>query len=137
MTTHYPMTFVRQADATLSQANPVSGTSYAVLGTAAAPARNVRIYSIWAKVTWSVDTTRLDVFCVIDGDTFQWYVDPTSAQDYYCRIVAQSVPSAQSLETTELQKSFLLEGKSVYVYVVSTGGTANPLACNVKYAVMK
>ena len=44
------MTFQHQADAVLSQANPVSATLYTVLGTTA----NVRILTIDTNVTWAV-----------------------------------------------------------------------------------
>lgn len=119
-----------QADAVLNQANPVSGTKYTVLDTT----KNVRIYSIWVKVTWSVDTSGLEIHLTIDDVVYRFFVDPTSAQNYFVRIVGNATADGQVLETTEHQKTWLIDGQSVKIEAESTGGTADPLEARVKYA---
>ena len=124
-----------QADAVLSQANPVSGTWYTVLGTT----KNVRIISIGAIITWATtQPTPLEVVVTIDGQTIIFSViNPVSGQIYYgdmTRVNTTEQPLYS--ETNESYRPFLLEGRSVKVEARITWATTQPtpLQCRVKYA---
>lgn len=127
----------RQADATLSQANPVSATRYTVLDTTA----NVRIYSIVGKITWATtQPTPLTIYVTIDGHTFIFsQVDPVSATDYGIMVIESAVVGAQGMVaagTHAPYRSFILEGRSVKVEIEITWAVTQPtpLVCLVKYA---
>jgi len=127
-------------DAAISQANPVSGTQYTVLDTT----RNVRIHSIVAKVTWTVQPNPLEVHLTVDGNSYTYtQANPVTATDY---AIVQSVAGDMLAETGGLMantygvdtlpvKNF--EGLSVKVVAEITGGTSNPLECRVKYSVLR
>lgn len=132
-----PPLFKHQADATLSQANPVSATLYTVLATT----KNVRIISIKTNITWAVtQPTPLEVVVTIDGITMIfWVTNPGSATDYFASVEAGVDETLQTLETTDRLKTgrpFLLEGRSVKVEVRITWAVTQPtpLVCRVKYA---
>ena len=136
MSQFYPASFKRMADATLSQATPTTATLYTALDTT----RNVRIHSVTASVTWTVQPTPLDVVITIDGNTVTHsFTDPVTATVY---AIAESVAAddaaatAQVLATT-LSATVLLaiyEGQSVKVEARTTGGTVSLLTARVKYS---
>ena len=129
--------FQHQADATLSQANPVSATLYTILDTTL----NVRIISIETDITWATtQPTPLEIVVTIDGvSTIFTVTDPVSATAYFASLKADATANAQTLETTDRAASgrpFLLEGRSVKVEARITWATTQPtpLDVRVKYA---
>lgn len=126
--------FEHQAEATLNQANPVSGTKYTVLDTT----KNVRALGMSGEVTWSVDTTSLEIHLTIDGNAYAPSVDPTSGTIYVVYL-DESHATAVFLLSSSAQspnRAFLLECRSLKVEAESTGGTADPLEANVIYSVI-
>lgn len=120
-----------QPDATLSQANPISGDKYTVLDTT----KNVRIISIMLKVTWTVQPTPLEVHITIDGQALTGsQANPVSVTNYYVQL--HGGQATLFLNTTDqvIYRTFLLEGRSVKIEVETTGGTVSNLSSRVKYA---
>lgn len=127
-----------QADAFLSQANPVSGTLYGV-GALATALSNVSIKSAVARVTWTVQPTPLEIVIVVDGDTITHaFPNPVSATSYG---IADSIafsfaaPAAQNLIAAHTAATIpiVYEGQSVQVFARTTGGTVQLLECRVRY----
>lgn len=127
-------TFIHQADAAISQANPVSTTLYTVLPTT----RNARIISLSAQVTWTVQPDPLEIIVTIDGQTITFFkTNPATNTPYGARSAEQSDPALQALDTVggfAHYRAFLLEGRSVQVQARTTGGTTSNLTCRMKYA---
>lgn len=130
-------TFQQQADAAISQANPVSTTLYTVLAATA----NVRIISISATVTWAVTQPNpLEVLVTIDGNTLVFIAaNPVSATPYFAVIEPYAPETTQILSNdvnSTRYRAFLLEGRSVQVQVRVTWAVTQPtpLVCRVKYA---
>lgn len=121
------------ADATLIQANPVSGTPYAVLATT----NNVRIYGIMAYCEWTVQPTPLELHITIDGNTItHTQTDPVSGTGYLGTRNMDQVETNQGFVTdreTAQRPAFLWEGKSVSITAEVTGGTVQSLQARVKY----
>jgi len=129
--------FEQKADATLSQANPVSGTLYTVLATTT----KVRIISIEIHITWGVtQPTPLEIVVTIDGvSTIFTVTNPTSGAPYFASLNANAAANAQTLEGTDrtaFGRPFLLEGRSVKIEARITWATTQPtpLVARVKYA---
>ena len=128
--------FQQQADAYLSQANPVSGTLYTVLDTT----RNVRIYNIQANVAWAItQPTPLEVVLTIDGNTIiHGKADPVSGSFYFpTKTLAGYDEASQTLAAdAPSSAAFVYEGRSVRVQVRITWAVTQPtpLVCRVKYA---
>lgn len=138
-TSSVPQGYQHQADATLSQVNPVSTTLYTVLDTT----KNVRLLSIDAKITWATtQPTPLEVVVTIDGVSIVFGVsNPVSAQDYHASLLPYVEAANEQLFATsggisDMMRAFLLEGRSVKVQVRITWATTQPtpLICRVKYA---
>lgn len=128
-----------QADAVVSQANPVSGTKYTVLDTT----KNVRIIGISAEITWATtQPTPLEVHVTIDGQAYTFTkVDPVSGSIYIAFLKSSLAESAQQMLITsdtyrDVARAFLFEGRSVKVEVEITWATTQPtpLECKVRYA---
>jgi len=120
-----------QADATLSQANPVSGTKYTVLDTT----KNVRLLNIIVRVTWTVQPTPLEVHITIDGQVVTFTkTDPVTITSYFPQTLDAFTLPGGVLDTVVVHRAFLLEGRSVKVEVETTGGTVSNLSARVKYA---
>lgn len=121
-----------QADATLSQANPVSGTKYTVLATASM----TRIEGVAAKVTWTVQPTPLEVHGTIDGiDITFGYANPVSATNYYISdfsVNAHNAMNGQGLSGSSATYKNRIEGRSVKIEAETTGGTSQNLTARVK-----
>jgi hypothetical protein len=128
--------YQHQADAVLSQDNPVSTTLYTVLDTT----RNVRIIDIAANITWAVtQPSPLEVVVTIDGQTIVFgQINPVSATQYSPNPDAALAGANQTLATTNFMpyRAFLLEGRSVKIQVRVTWAVTQPtpLECRVKYA---
>ena len=127
----------QQADAAISQNNPVSTTLYEVLPTT----RNVRVISISASITWAVtQPTPLEVVMTIDGQSVVFIVaNPVSASPYEAANQFQQAETAQGLLSGiyySAYRSFLREGRSVRVQVRVTWAVTQPtpLVCRVKWA---
>jgi hypothetical protein len=126
--------FEQQADAVISQANPVSTTLYEILPTT----KNVRIISIWGYITWAVtQPTPLEVLVTIDGITKIFIIaNPVSGTSYGCRTEGNQADNAQTMVTThdEYNKPFMLEGRSVRVQIRITWAVTQPtpLVCRMK-----
>lgn len=120
-----------QADATLSQANPVSGTKYEVLATT----KNVRIISITGYVEWTVQPTPLEAHITIDGQALRaTKIDPVTATTYYTEISAGGTLTFVFTTTDHAHsRAFLFEGRNVKIEVEVTGGTVSLLEARVKY----
>ena len=128
----------QQADAEISQANPVSATLYEVLATT----KNVKIISMMVYITWAVtQPTPLEIVVTVDGKTLifsqanpvsgTWYTPVIAVYDGDAlQIMANSVSvgSQQAFENSS--------GRSVRVQVRVTWATTQPtpLVCRVKYA---
>ena len=122
-----------QADAVISQANPVSGTKYTVLDTT----KNVRIIGVYVNCTWTVQPTPLEVHITLDGVAWKFsFTNPVSATGYF--IIDLDIgnnENGQTLRTNGTSRSaFILEGRSVKVEVEITGGTVSNLFARMKYA---
>ena len=130
--------FEQQADATLSEPNPGTGTKYTVLDTT----KRVRIISISVSVTWTVQPTPLEIHITIDGQTVTFtFTDPVTATDYIAFNIPNAAETAQGLkaraEANDLTAPpFLREGRTVKVEAETTGGTTSNLSARVKYAVV-
>jgi len=127
------LTFQHQADATLSQASPGSGTKYTVLDTTA----KARIIVIAVKCIWTVQPTPLEVHVTIDGVSLTFTVsNPVSDTWYQAALDPTAGETSQVLTTTNFlpYRSFLLEGRSVKVEAEITGGTVSQLDARIKYA---
>lgn len=123
--------YEHQADATLSQANPVSGTKYTVLDTT----KNVRIIAISVSCTWTVQPTPLEIHITIDGVSYTAALtDPVSSTGYEVRWRADEAQPELSDTIVSHQRAFLLEGRSVKVEAEITGGTVSNLGAIVKHA---
>ena len=127
----------RQADAVISQANPVSTTLYEVL----ALTRNVRVYSMAMRVTWAVtQPTPMDIVATIDGNSLIYTVaNPVSASLYAAQVLEaypENTQGSVAENTNTPYRSFLLEGHRVRVQVRVTWAVTQPtpLWCRVKYA---
>lgn len=123
----------QQADATLSQTNPVSGTKYTVLDTT----KNVRVRSIAVKCTWSVQPTPLEIHITRDGQAIiHSIVNPVSNTWYECVIYSNYGELNQLLvaATSANRVIPLCEGRSVKVEAEITGGTVSDLSARMKYA---
>lgn len=130
-----PKVFKLQADATLDQANPVSGTKYGVgeLGTAK---KNVRIKSIEVQCTWTVQPTPIEIHLTIDGQSITHVLaDPVSASWYMLQFDDTMIPGLQDLVATAVHSDshVLYEGRSVKVEAEITGGTVSNLSAKVKW----
>lgn len=132
--------YQHQADAVISQANPVSTTLYTVLGTTP----NVRILSIAATITWATtQPTPLEIVVTIDGNSLVYGIaNPVSGFPYapIHSVLDASTPEANQrlgypFGGTDFAP-FPLEGRSVKVEVRVTWGVTQPtpLVCRVKYA---
>ena len=120
-----------QADATLNQANPVSGTKYEVLP----ETKNVRIIGISVECTWTVQPTPLEVHITIDGVPILCSkTDPASAIPHFAGLNATMSGGTLDDTTYDPRRTFLLEGRSVKIEVEITGGTVSNLSARVKYA---
>lgn len=127
--------FEHQADAYLSQTNPVSTTLYTVLATT----QNVRIISIEADLIWATtQPTPLEVVITIDGQTIiHIQANPANAAAYMAIPLENALANAQGFSTTQNQtRAFLYEGRSVKIQARITWATTQPtpLVCRVKYA---
>ena len=124
------------ADATLSQANPVSTTLYTVLDTT----KNVRIILIEAHITWATtQPTLMDVVVTVDGQSVVFRIaNPINATPYEANWIAETALAALVVTTNNhyRNRTFLLEGRSVKIEVRITWATTQPtpLVCRVKYA---
>ena len=131
---HTKPIFKHQDDATINQANPVSGTKYEVL----AETKNVRIISIAVRCTWTVQPTPLEVWITVDGQTMRFYFpDPISDTWYKGYIADESVEGYLTVDYAAQYRAFLLEGRSVKVEAEITGGTVSNLSARVKWAKME
>lgn len=122
----------QQPDATLSQANPVSGTKYTVLDTQ--QAQKIRIIGISVQCTWTVQPTPLEIHITIDGQTVTFtFTDPVTATDYFAKNASANAETDQELNVTEPTVAFLREGRSAKVEAETTGGTVSNLSARVKW----
>ena len=127
--------FQHQADAAISQANPVSTTLYEVLPTT----KNVRLISVAAAITWAVtQPTPLEAHVLIDGVSMIFLkTDPVTGTAYFAQVWGDPSAINQGLTAVEdVGRSFLLEGKSVKVEVEIAWATTQPtnLTMRVKWA---
>lgn len=138
MSEFYPHeVFKIQADATLNQPTPTPGTPYTVLSAT----KDVRIYSISAVATWTVQPNPLEVHITIDGDTITHaFANPVTATNYVAYRSPHLADTAQLLLAQAAANdltapAFLYEGNLVEIAVEVTGGTTNPMAARVKYGI--
>ena len=130
--------YQQQADAVISQADPVSDTVYNVL-----PASdNVEINSIGVAVTWAVtQPTNLRVIVTVDGIAKTFTIAAPVSATAYAPSAAIGVDEASQLlasATGELTRQALqgCKGRNVQVDVAVTWATTQPtpLDCRVKWA---
>jgi len=129
----HPKTFSFQAPVAKDQDDPVDGTEYTVLDTT----KHVRIVSIYAKCTWTVQVTTLTVTVTVDGHEFTYSKgNPETATDYFANISEKTPdPSAGYLDATGQanERAFLIGGKNVKVTIKRDGGTCQNVYCLIKY----
>jgi len=124
----------RQADAVISQANPVSTTLYPVLD-----ARNAVIHSAYVTVTWTVQPTPLDLIVTVDDIAHIHSVaNPITTQPYEPASYKYTAATGQLLVSTVDDRLVLMGpiyvGRTVKIEVRTTGGTVSILACRVKWS---
>lgn len=124
-----------QADATLAQVGPVSGTKYEVLATT----KNVRIIGIEVDCVWTVQPTPLEIHVTIDGNVITHSLgNPVSTTVYFVSLEKIDLAeTGQVLVTggeTVARQQPIYEGRSVKVEAEITGGTVSALNARVKYA---
>lgn len=123
-----------QADATLSQVNPVSGTKYTVL----AATKNCRLISASLYVTWTVQPDPLELHTTIDGNVITYaFTNPVSNSVYVPGITSYAAVTAQLLRSAsneDYTRSYVMEGRSILVEGETTGGTTSALTGRAKYA---
>ena len=128
------VTFEHQADVVLSQANPVSATLYAILATTT----NVRIISISDAIDWAVTQPTLVCTIIVDSNTISaTKTTPVNNADHFIvNYVASANFTQDTTQTTSQNRAFLLEGRSVAIYLSSVWAITQPtlLAGRVKYA---
>lgn len=130
--------FVQQADAALSQDNPVSDQLYTVLATTA----NVSLDSVFAMVTWAItQPTNLRIIITTDGIVVTYlFAAPVTATGYSVLLNRSGAAVAQSLigiaDTSTLLALQHSSGRSVKIQVAITWAVTQPtpLVCRVKYA---
>jgi len=121
-----PLVPAYQANATLAQANPVSGTKYTVLATTA----NVRVINSFARVTWTVQPTPLEVHFTADSRAWAASItNPVSTTAY----VADILDALNAASVYDRPRSMLFEARSCKIEAETTGGTTSNLSCEVKY----
>lgn len=124
----------QQADATISQANPVSGTEYLVL----AATSNVQIQSINCDITWAVtQPTNLRIIAVVDGQTITFVTPNPVSGTAYTLSLNNSLPADnQGLGTGLVSSSILaaqsLSGRSVQISAAITWAVTQPTPLNVR-----
>lgn len=124
--------YVRQSDATLSQASPSTGVKYTILDTV----KNVRIYGANVVVTWTVQPDPLEIHLTIDGVSLTHsFTNPVSTTNYMIVIAPWLAETSLTLATwdTAFTAGFMYEGHSVKVEAETTGGTVSNLSGRVKY----
>lgn len=121
-----------QADATLSQAAPVSGTKYTILDTT----HNVRLLGAYCQCTWTVQPTPLEMHLTIDGIVNSpAKVDPVSDTPYFLRFPAPFHDDAELVtQDDSLSRAFVLEARSLKIELEITGGTVSSLDGRIAYA---
>lgn len=129
-------TYQQQADAMLSQVNPVSATLYTVLATT----RDVRIISLEAAVGFAAGAPDpLEIVLTIDGVTTIFpQALPGNGTPYFAYRTAAGVEAIQAMTNdndVSLRTTFPILGKSVKVQVRVTWAVnqPTPLVCRVKY----
>jgi len=124
--------FQHMPDATLNQADPVSGISYTVLDTV----ENARIIGIAIKVAY---TTVPNVECHINVDGNNLTASKYDMMNSTWYMVRLSEPYENPVYSigTHGSRAFLLEGRSISITVEFTGGSGvKDLSARVKYAVI-
>lgn len=122
-----------QADAVISQANPVSTTLYTVLNTT----RNVRLIGIAINIDWAVtQPTPLEVLITVDGQTVSGFINNPVSGTWYFFVINPNDAAQVLTATNPAARAFLLEGHSVRVQIRVTWAVTqpNPMRCRVKYA---
>ena len=150
MTFELPYTkpvFKQQADATINQENPESGTKYewSSDGTQAkklGAQKNVRIISVEIECAWTAQPSPLELHITVDGILHTYSkTDPVTATMYFPTRRPELASNDQRLDPTasEIQDyhTFELEGRSVKVEAEITGGTVSNLSMRVKWAKME
>jgi len=125
--------FQHMPDATLSQANPVSGTSYTVLDAV----NNARIIGIAVKVTYSSTIPLVKCQITMDGVNMDAVKSDMENNTWYT--VRISEPYADLLYSigTHASRAFLLESRNVSIALGYSGvAEVTDLNARVKYAIM-
>ena len=126
--------YEHQDDVAINQANPISGTPYAVLPVTTF----VRVIAAGSYCTWTVQPTPLQLHFVIDGAAISYsIVNPGSVVAYTPSHYATDPPLNQAMigEGAEsFNRPFLLEGKSILITAEVTGGTVQNLVARIIHA---
>lgn len=129
--------YAQQADAAISQANPVSDTVYPVL--AATP--NVMVIAAYIKITWAVtQPTNLRIIVTVDGKAITYTIaSPVTATAYFPVLTADtdgSQLSSSTIGSGTIIAMSNISGRSVQVDAAITWAVTQPtpLVCRVKYA---
>lgn len=136
--------FEHQADALVDMSGgtpPVSGTKYewstdGSVANAIGTQKNVRLITVVASVTWTVQPTPLEIHITIDGvTTIMSQIDPVSTTEYYANVaVGDANLSSVGIAVAQQAGGLRLEGRSVKVEFETTGGTVSALSGRVKWA---
>lgn len=129
-----------QADATLSQASPTSGTYYTILDTT----KNVRLESIAVNCTWTVQPDPLNLRVTLDGNVFVYaQANPVSTQNYNPVLITLLAPAgphpmvATAGNGNEMLYMFAMlmrDFRIVKVEAAVTGGTVSNLTGRVRFS---
>lgn len=127
---HAPRVYQLQAVAVLTQANPVSTTKYTVLATT----KNVKIFGITVKVTWTVQPTPAEIHLTVDGqDISTDQANPVSTTIYRLRRRTDPAIMYDFTTSATVSTGTIVEGRSVKVEDETTGGTVSEIEGKVWY----
>lgn len=132
--------YIHQLDLTVNETPPTLGLPYVLLPATA----KVRIISLFAQCTWTVQPSPLEIRLTVDGQTLLFSVsNPVTATPYVAYIDAVQADNASFLiaygqvDEYRAGRGFLLEGQNVYAEVEISGGTVQNLLARIKYALLR
>lgn len=120
-----------QDDVALNQANPISGTQYAVLPLST----YVRLITGYIAVTWTVQPSPLEMHVTMNVVHTFAFIDPVSATPYFPAWAPAGAEPAQALVvgTAWDYRAFFAEHKTMSITAETTGGTVSNLTARIKW----
>lgn len=120
-----------QAPITLNQANPISGTQYALLPTTT----YVMLLVTSGVVTWTVQPSPLEMHMNLDGQTpSPARTNPVSTTVYHLKHFSMHTNGLSIfLDATNLDSPLNMAAKSMGINLETTGGTVQNLSGQISY----